>query len=200
MISCLRGILIEKQPPSLVIDVQGVGYEVFAPMSTFYNLSEVNTEISLLTHLTVREDAHILYGFLSESERCLFRDLIRVSGIGPKLALSILSSMELATFIQCIHESNTTRLIRIPGVGKKMAERLVIEMRDRLKNWHNTTTPSPQTDTLVTQNIASPIEDAISALVALGYKPNDANRWVHAISEDGLTSEILIRRALQSAL
>ncbi len=202
MISRLRGELIEKQPPLLVIDVQGVGYEVFAPMSTFYNLPEINTEIRLLTHLTIRDDAHILFGFLTESERYLFRDLIRVSGIGPKLALSILSSMELSTFVQCIHDNNTTRLIRIPGVGKKMAERLVVEMRDRLKNWGASTTPSspPTTAPIITETITSPVEDAVSALIALGYKPNDARRWVLAVAQEGLTSEALIRRALQSAL
>ena len=203
MISRLRGLLIEKQPPLLVVDVQGVGYEVFAPMSTFYNLPEVNTEISLLTHLSIREDAHVLYGFLNESERGLFRDLIRVSGFGPKLALSILSSMELSMFVQCVNNNDTARLIRIPGVGKKMAERLVVEMRDRLKNWNttNNTTPSPTTtSSTLTLGIATPIEDAISALIALGYKPQDATRWVQAVTEEGLTSEVLIRRALQSAL
>jgi len=201
MISRLRGLLLEKQPPLLVIDVQGVGYEVFAPMSTFYNLPEVNTEISLLTHLNIRDDAHILYGFLNESERGLFRDLIRVSGIGPKLALSILSSMELATFVQCVHNNDLSRLTRIPGVGKKMAERLVVEMRDRLKNWSASPTSSPTTPiSTLTQDITSPIEDAISALIALGYKPQDATRWVRAIAEDDLSSEVLIRRALQSAL
>lgn len=202
MISRLRGLLIEKQPPLLVIDVQGVGYEVFAPMSTFYNLPQVNSEISLLIHFSVREDAHVLYGFLNESERSLFRDLIRVSGIGPKLALSILSSMELATFVQCIHDSDTARLIRIPGVGKKMAERLVVEMRDRLENWRTTTTTTPLAPTAspISQGLTSPVDDAISALIALGYKPNDARRWVHSVAEEGLTSEVLIRRALQSAL
>ncbi|MDM8558579.1 Holliday junction branch migration protein RuvA [Candidatus Parabeggiatoa sp. HSG14] len=205
MISRLHGLLIEKQPPLLVIDVQGVGYEVFAPMSTFYNLPEVNTEVRLLTHLSVREDAHVLYGFLNESERGLFRDLIRVSGIGPKLALSILSSMELATFVQCVNSNDTTRLIRIPGVGKKMAERLVVEMRDRLKNWQTSNSTPESTTTIpipksLTQGLTSPVEDAISALVALGYKSSDATRWVRAVSEDGLSSEVLIRRALQAAL
>jgi Holliday junction DNA helicase RuvA len=200
MISQLRGVLIEKQPPLLVIDVQGVGYEVLAPMPTFYNLPEIKNEISLLTHFIVREDAQILYGFLNESDRSLFRDLIRVSGVGPKLALSILSSMELPTFVQCIHENNTGRLIRIPGVGKKMAERLVIEMRDRLKNWQTTTTPTPSTPPLITQGVTTPVEDAISALISLGYKPTDARRWVQGVAEEGLTSEILIRRALQAAL
>jgi len=153
----------------------------------------------LLTHLSVREDAHVLYGFLNESERTLFRALIRVSGIGPKLGLSILSSMELATFVQCIRNSDTARLIRIPGVGKKMAERLVVEMRDKLQDWDTSTSPTTVSSVLV-QGITSPVEDAISALIALGYKPNDASRWVHAVAEDGLTSEILIRRALQAAL
>ena len=198
MISQLRGILIEKQPPLLVIDVQGVGYEVLAPMPTFYNLPEIKNEISLLTHFVVREDAQILYGFINESDRSLFRDLIRVGGVGPKLALSILSSMELPTFIQCIHENNTARLIGIPGVGKKMAERLVIEMRDRLKNLE--TTPAPSTAPLITHGVTTPVEDAISALVSLGYKPTDARRWVQSVAEEGLTSEILIRRALQAAL
>ncbi|WP_069470884.1 Holliday junction branch migration protein RuvA [Candidatus Marithrix sp. Canyon 246] len=195
MISSLRGLLIEKQAPSLVIDVQGVGYEVLAPMSTFYNLPSLNSEVSLLTHLSVREDAHVLYGFLTESERSLFRDLIRVSGIGPKLALSVISSMELPTFAQCINQNDTKRLIKIPGVGKKMAERLVVEMRDRLLSVKTTSTTIP-----VTKDIATPVEDAISALIALGYKPADARRWVQAVAEDGLTSEVLIRRALQSAL
>ena len=199
MISSLRGLLIEKQAPSLVIDVQGVGYEVLAPMSTFYNLPEINSKVSLLTHLSVREDAHVLYGFLTESERSLFRDLIRVSGIGPKLALSIISSMELPMFVQCINQNDTKRLIKIPGVGKKMAERLVVEMRDRLtileSSVKTTSTTSP-----VSKDIATPVEDAISALIALGYKPADARRWVQAVAEEGLTSEVLIRRALQSAL
>ncbi len=195
MISRLRGLLIEKQAPSLVVDVQGVGYEILAPMSTFYNLPDLNSEVSLLTHLSVREDAHVLYGFLTESERSLFRDLIRVSGIGPKLALSVISSMELAMFAQCINQNDTKRLIKIPGVGKKMAERLVVEMRDRLSSVKTTSTTSP-----VTKEIATPVEDAISALIALGYKPADARRWVQAVAEDGLTSEVLIRKALQSAL
>ncbi len=200
MISRLRGLLIEKQPPLLVVEVQGVGYEVSAPMSTFYNLPEINSEVILLTHLSVREDAHVLYGFLNESERVLFRALIRVSGIGPKLGLSILSSMELATFVQCIRNSDTARLIRIPGVGKKMADRLVVEMRDRLQNSDTSTAPSSTISPALVQSITSPVDDAISALIALGYKSNDASRWVHSIAEDGLTSEVLIRRALQSAL
>lgn len=200
MISRLRGLLIEKQAPLLVIDIQGVGYEVFAPMSTFYNLPDINTEVSLLTHLIVREDAHVLYGFLTESERNLFRDLIRVSGVGPKLALSIISTMELPMFVQCINENDTKRLIKIPGVGKKMAERLVVEMRDRLDELVSNTETTSTTKPVSSKDIITPVEDAISALIALGYKPIDARRWVQAVAEEGLTSEVLIRRALQSAL
>ncbi len=199
MITSLRGIILEKQAPLLVIEVNGVGYEVLAPMSTFYNLPELNTEIKLLTHLSIREDAHVLYGFLVESERKLFRNLIRITGVGPKLALSILSSMELNIFIQCINNNDITQLKRIPGVGKKTAERLVIEMRDYLQNSGISKSNSTPIATLTTI-INTPIEDAISALIVLGYKPNDASHWVNAIAEEGMTSEILIRRALQSAL
>jgi len=210
MISQLRGLLIEKQPPLLVLDVQGVGYEIFAPLSTFYNLPESNQEIKLLTHLIIREDAHTLYGFLTESERWLFRALIRVSGLGPKIALSILSTMELTTFVQCIHDNDISRLIRIPGVGKKTAERLIVEMRDRLENWRTPATssatagqmatPPPLAASPLTRGMTTPTDDAISALIALGYKPPEAQRWVQAVAEEGLTSEVLIRRALQSAL
>ena len=199
MISSLRGIILEKQAPLLVIEVNGVGYEVSAPMSTFYNLPDLNSEVKLLTHLSIRDDAHVLYGFLLASERELFRNLIRITGVGPKLALSILSSMELNTFMQCIHDNDITQLKRIPGVGKKTAERLVIEMRDYLKNSNTTHSIVKPINTLVTK-ITNPIEDAISALIALGYKPNDANHWVNAVAEEGMTSEILIRRALKSAL
>lgn len=200
MISRLRGLLIEKQPPRLVIDVHGVGYEVLAPISTFYELPELNQEVSLLTYLSVREDAQILYGFIREAEREWFRSLIRVNGVGPKLALSILSTMELTTFVQCVHQNDTARLIRIPGVGKKTAERLVVEMRDRLENWRtSTSSSSPASSASFTQDLISPVDDAISALIALGYKPQEASRWVHAVAEEGLTSEVLIRRALQSA-
>jgi Holliday junction DNA helicase RuvA len=206
MISQLRGLLIEKQPPLLVLDVQGVGYEVFAPLSTFYHLPDSDQEVKLLTHLIVREDAHTLYGFLTESERWLFRALIRVSGLGPKIALSILSSMDLTTFVQCIHDNDISRLIRIPGVGKKTAERLIVEMRDRLENWRTSATTSQNSaqphpgNSPLTQGITTPVDDAISALIALGYKAQEAQRWVQAVAEEGLTSEVLIRRALQSAL
>jgi holliday junction DNA helicase RuvA len=146
--------------------------------------------------MVVREDAITLYGFHSEAERQLFRDLLRVNGVGPKLALSILSAMELATFAQAIRNNDTARLIRIPGVGKKTAERLVLEMRDRLDKIpldSPTATPSPR-------EIISPVDDAVSVLIALGYKPQEASRLVYSVKQDGMTSEELIRRALQAAL
>jgi len=198
MINHLHGLLVEKQPPLLVIDVQGVGYEVLAPLSTFERLPDLNQTIKLLTHLSVREDTQVLYGFSNDAERSLFRTLIRVNGVGPKLALSILSTMDLTSFVQCVHDHNIQRLTRIPGVGKKTAERLVIEMRDRLVNW--STNPSSTTTSPRPLGIISPVDDAISALIALGYKPQEASRWVHAVAEEGLTSEALIRRALQSAV
>ncbi|OQW91122.1 MAG: Holliday junction branch migration protein RuvA [Beggiatoa sp. IS2] len=199
MISRLRGLLIEKHPPWLLLEVQGVGYEIESPMSTFYHLPELNTEVILLTHLSIREDAHILYGFISEEERGLFRSLIRINGVGPKLALSILSAMEGPMFTHCIQQGDMAKLTRIPGVGKKTAERLIVEMRDRLGHLL-ITNPLPVTGSRLTQGVTSPVEDAISALIALGYKPQEASRWVHAIKEEGLSSEALIRRALQATL
>jgi len=198
MITHLHGTLIEKQPPSLVIDVRGVGYEVEAPMSTFYHLPELHQEIKLLTHLVIREDAHILFGFGTEAERQMFRTLIRVNGVGPKLALSILSAMELETFIHCVQQGDLAKLIKIPGVGKKTAERLVIETRDRLAQTTVQSTNSARQS--LTQGVTSAADDAVSALVALGYKLQEASQLVNAIKEDGLSSEVLIRRALQKAL
>ncbi|NJO16253.1 MAG: Holliday junction branch migration protein RuvA [Thioploca sp.] len=199
MINHLHGLLVEKQPPLLVIDVQGVGYELLAPLSTFERLPDLNQTVKLLTHLSMREDTQVLYGFSNDAERSLFRTLIRVNGVGPKLALSILSTMDLTSFVQCVHDNNIQRLTRIPGVGKKTAERLIVEMRDRLANW-STNQPATTTTSLRTLGIISPVDDAISALIALGYKPQEASRWVQAVAEEGLTSEILIRRALQSAV
>jgi len=202
MFNHLRGLLVEKQPPMLVIDVQGIGYEVEAPLSTFYHLPPLKEEVMLFVHFSVREDAQVLYGFSTDEERQLFRHLIRINSVGPKLALSILSSMELTTFIECIQENNIARLMRIPGVGKKTAERLGIEMRDRLKTWHidKPAHLEPASHAQLTQGLISPKEDAISALIALGYKPKDATDWVNNIAAPDLTSEEMIRRALQKAI
>ncbi len=198
MIGRLHGVLLEKQPPQLLLDVGGVGYEISAPMTTFYELPETGNEITLHTHLAVREDAHVLYGFLREQDRLLFRTLIKVSGVGPKLALAILSGMSADEFAGCVQNGDSALLTRLPGVGKKTAERLVVELKDRLKDWQGTTL-----STDISTNRAAPasdaLKDAISALVSLGYKPQEASRMVSQLESDGLASEELIRLALKAA-
>ncbi|HEY1991095.1 MAG TPA: Holliday junction branch migration protein RuvA [Gammaproteobacteria bacterium] len=192
MIGFLRGKLLRKQPPHLLIDVQGVGYEVVAPMSTFYDLPEVGAETVLYTHLSIREDAHVLFGFGSEAERRFFRSLIKVNGVGPKLALTILSGISVEGFVRCVQEDDTAALTRLPGIGKKTAERLVVEMRDRLEDMGAPTAAAGAR--------ANPRDEALSALVSLGYKPQEAAQMLRGVKEDGLASEELIRRALQGAL
>jgi Holliday junction DNA helicase RuvA len=198
MIGSLRGHLLQKSPPMLMIDVQGVGYEIEAPMSTFYQLPEVGQDIYLYTHLIVRDDAHLLFGFASERERRLFRALIRVNGVGPKLALTILSGIEADDFARCIRDADAARLTRLPGVGKKTAERLIVEMRDRLQDIH---VPEPRVESHARSgNGATRVEDAISALIALGYKPQEASRHVHSVATEGMSSEEIIRAALRTSL
>lgn len=192
MIGFLRGIIVDKQPPLLVIDVNGVGYEIYAPMSTFYLLPELQQSVTLLTHLVVREDAHLLYGFYQRQERELFRALIKVNGVGPKLALSILSGITTHEFVQCVQDNDVSRLIHIPGIGKKTAERLVIETRDALAHW------ATEAATVTTFSIEQRyIQDAVSALTTLGYKPNEAQRAIKQVQHQGRSSEELIRLALQ---
>jgi Holliday junction DNA helicase RuvA len=197
VIGLLRGKILSKQPPRLLIDVQGVGYEVDAPMTTFYDLPGTGEEITLFTHLAVREDAHTLYGFARVSDRELFRSLLKVNGVGARLALTILSGMEPGEFVQCVQEGNTAALVRLPGVGKKTAERLIIELRDRLEG--TATVPAAASDA-VPAAAASPVEDAVSALVGLGYKPQDASRMVRAIDSGAMSSEDIIRAALQATV
>lgn len=201
MIGFLRGKLIYKVPPVLILDVQGVGYEVEAPMTTFYHLPTVGSEILLHTHLVVREDAHSLFGFYTEADRTMFRSLIKVNGVGPKLALTILSGLNAEDFYRCIFNGDTQALVRLPGVGKKTAERLVIEMRDRLPNLGDTGDSALQ-PLLTAQNlgVANPKQEAISALCSLGYKPADAAKMVQAIPDEGLSCEEIIRLALQGAV
>ncbi|HVC37485.1 MAG TPA: Holliday junction branch migration protein RuvA [Gammaproteobacteria bacterium] len=191
MIGFLRGLILHRQPPHLLIDVHGVGYEVEAPMSTFYDLPDTGAEALLYTHLVVREDAHILFGFGTETERRLFRALIRVNGVGPRLALTILSGVSVESFVRCVRESDTVALTRLPGIGKKTAERLVVEMRDRLDQ--------AASNTLSGMGDMNPRGEALSALVSLGYKPHEASRMLQAIKETGISSEEFIRRALQNA-
>ena len=200
MIGRLRGLLIWKQPPGLMIDAHGVGYELEASMNTFQSLPELGAEVVLFTHLAVREDAHVLYGFANTAERGLFRNLIRVTGVGPRLALLILSGMSVEAFSRCVRESDATALTRLPGIGKKTAERLIIEMRDRvgeLGPYPATVTPSGERPVMAD---ATPRDDAISALVALGYKLPEASRMVQSLDTEGLASEAIIRLALQSSV
>ncbi len=199
MIGFLRGTLIQKSPPQLVLDVQGVGYEVEAPMTTFYDLPALGQEVKLHTHLVVREDAHILFGFASETERLLFRVLIKVNGVGPKLALTILSGQSVAEFYRCVDDNDAKSLVRLPGVGQKTAERLIIEMRGRLPELGDvsTTKGSPSA---VANTQASPKQEAISALCALGYKPQDAAKMVQAVATEDKSCEDIIRMALRGAI
>ncbi|MFZ5622576.1 MAG: Holliday junction branch migration protein RuvA [Pseudomonadota bacterium] len=195
MIGFLRGRLVAKQPPVLLIDVGGVGYEVEAPMTTFYDLPETGKEITLHTHLVVREDAHTLFGFAKLSDRALFRSLIKISGVGPRMALAILSGMSADSFARCIRDNDAAALTRVPGVGKKTAERLVVELRDKLGKGEAGGADIP----VMTGGPANPVEEAVSALIALGYKPPDASRMVRAIESKDLGVEEIIRRALQAA-
>jgi Holliday junction DNA helicase RuvA len=195
MIGRITGKLISKQPPLLMIDVMGVGYEVEAPMSTFYKLPPIGETISLLTHLTVREDAHLLFGFAAASERGLFRDLIKISGVGPKLALSILSGVNVEDFWGMVRAGDTARLTKIPGVGKKTAERLVIEMRDKAGAAESTGIPGTAASAA-----AGPLQEARAALNALGYKPAEIQRFTEAVYKDGMTTEQIIQEALKRAV
>lgn len=199
MIGRLRGQIVVKRPPYLLVEVGGVGYELEAPMSTFYELPAVGADVTLCTHLVVREDAHVLYAFAREAERALFRSLLRVSGVGPKMALAILSGMNADEFSRCVQRGDLASLTRLPGIGKKTAERLVVEMRDRLDGLTDAGLAVALAPKGVAAVEASAADDAVSALVALGYKPVEASRMVKAVAQDGLPSEEIIRAALKAA-
>ena len=203
MIGRIRGLLVHKQAPFILVEVGGVGYELQVPMTTLFQLPELGSEVSLVTHFVVREDAQLLYGFIEEGDRSLFRQLIKVSGVGPKLALTILSGMDAKSFARCVQRDDIASLTALPGVGKKTAERLLVEMRDKLKDWFahlenvidegaGGVSPTPPAD------IAA---DAEGALITLGYKPQEASRMVTAVNDDSvIDSEELIRRALKSVV
>src|SRR5690554_2227717 len=196
MIGRLTGISIEQQPPELVLDVQGVGYEVAAPMSTFVNLPALNETVSLYTHLVAREDAQLLYGFATTRERLLFRSLLKVNGVGAKLALTILSGSDVDSFAQSIQEGDVASLTRLPGVGKKTADRLIIEMRDRLKEIGS----AMGLDDQITTNMPSGSgarKEALAALVALGYKAAEADKMIRSFDAQDMTTEQIIRQSLQ---
>lgn len=203
MIGKLTGILIEKQAPSILIDVNGVGYEVDAPLTTFFQLPEIGQQVSIFTHFVVREDAQLLYGFIQKRDRSLFRALIKVNGVGPKLALTILSGMDADAFAQCVLDGNATSLVKLPGVGKKTAERLIIEMQDRLKDWNSEGSGSAAKGVITMDDIKPQSDarsDAESALVSLGYKSQEAAKMVAAVFSAELSSEELIKHSLRSAI
>ena len=188
MIGRIKGILIEKIPPFILLDCQGVGYEIEVPMTTFFDLPDEGSEITLLTHLVVREDAHLLFGFATTSERQMFRQLIKVNGIGAKVALSILSSIESNELTNAIKTDDTNMLIKIPGIGKKTAERLVLELKDRVKDIEVTQ---------ASKNVITNIDDIENALISLGYSASQASIAIKALP-DNISVNDGIRQALKS--
>lgn len=199
MIGRLRGILVEKRPPLLLVEIQGVGYEVEAPMTTVYELPPEGQEVILHTHLAVKDDGHTLYGFHSIQDRSLFRSLIRVSGVGPKLALTLLSGMRSEELLRCIRLRDTATLTRLPGVGTKTAQRLLIEMQDRLSQLDHQATPSPAEIPQAGEG-NNALTEAVHALLALGYKPREAEHLLAGLNKEGFCSEELIRLALRKAV
>jgi Holliday junction DNA helicase RuvA len=195
VIGRLQGILLHKEPPALLVDVGGVAYELEAPMTTFYELPAVGEKVTLYTHLVVREDAHLLYGFVREAQRRLFRALLKVNGVGPRVALAVLSGLSDEEFSRCVTEEDIARLTKVPGIGRKTAERLVIELRDKLPGGAAIATPA--VPAAATAPATDPVSEAVSALVALGYKPNEASRAVRSVSAKGLSAEEIIRQALK---
>jgi Holliday junction DNA helicase RuvA len=194
VIGFLKGRLAVKQPPMLMVDVNGVGYEMEAPMSTFYGLPAAGEHVALFTHLVVREDAHILYAFGTDGERRLFRGLLKVSGVGPKIALGILSGASVDDFLRIIEAEDIAMLTRIPGIGRKTAERVIIEMRDSVKKL-----AMPAAGGAPVGAAATPQSEAFSALIALGYKPPEVVRLLKSVDEPDLATTEIIRRALKSA-
>ena len=191
MIASLRGRLVFKQAPAVTVECQGVGYEVDTPMSTFLELPPAGDDVFLFTHLVVREDAQMLYGFATEQERALFRLLLKVSGVGAKMGLAVLSAMSVAAFSRCVEYEDSASLVKIPGVGKKTAERLIIEMRDRIEQ------PQVLARTAPVNVDAGARSEAADALVALGYKPREVQRLIGGLDIDGKSAEDIIRLALK---
>lgn len=202
MIGQIRGILIEKKPPEILVDVSGITYEIQVPMSTLYQLPEVGQELALHTHFVVRDDAQLLYGFFDAKDKAMFRSLIRINGVGPKMALAILSGMEVDEFVRVIRNNDVNTMVNMPGIGKKTAERLIMEMRDRLNEWETTEGSAFISGS---EGLALPIKafskDAEMALISLGYKPQQAARAIAQVLKENLEitdSEELIRLSLKS--
>lgn len=205
MIGRIRGILVEKAPGRALVECGGLGYEVDIPYTTFFHLPDTGAEVTLHTHFAVREDAHSLYGFAANLDRDLFRLLIKVNGVGPKLAVGILSGLDAQQFIRCVELRDAAALVKLPGVGKKTAERLLIEMADRIGQLEGQFVPtSPETTGKVPAGAAargpSATEEAEAALIALGYKPQEAAKAIAKVAEDGMPSETLIRLALRNMI
>tara|TARA_A200000113_G_scaffold140180_1_gene125922 strand:- start:1371 stop:1991 length:621 start_codon:yes stop_codon:yes gene_type:complete len=206
MIGRIRGTLAEKQPPEILVDVAGVGYEIHMPMTSFYQLPAVGEEVVVYTHFVVREDAQLLFGFADKMERGLFRELIKANGVGPKLGLAILSGMSAGQFLASVQNEDVSALVSLPGIGKKTAERLVVELKDRLAKFGKTQSivmPPPTSDLLSGNSIVAlndAREEAQSALISLGYKPAQASKLVDSVYKEGMESEALIREALKAAI
>ncbi|XOV78573.1 MAG: Holliday junction branch migration protein RuvA [Aestuariibacter sp.] len=203
MIGFVRGKLVDKCPPDVLVDVAGVGYELQMPMTSIYDLPEVGNDVKIFTHFVVREDAQLLFGFNNKQERALFRELIKANGVGPKMALGIMSGMTAGQFIQVVNQGDVSTLVKLPGVGKKTAERLIVEMKDRLKNLFGdadtiTAQPLAMQPANITSSEVGAKDEAISALVALGYKQAQAINMVKAVSQQANSSEEIIREALRS--
>ncbi len=204
MIGRLRGNILEKQPPLVLLEAHGVGYEIYMPMTCFYELPELNHEAVIFTHFVVREDAQLLFGFNNKQERALFRELIKTNGVGPKLALAILSGMSAQQFVTAVEKEEIAALIKLPGVGKKTAERLVVEMKDRFKGLHGDLFSGESAFTLTAPHAEPESNDAeaeaVAALVSLGYKPQEASRMISKVGKPDADCETLIREALRAAI
>lgn len=200
MIGRLHGKIIEKQPPEMLLDVQGVGYELLLPMTSFYNLPQIGENTTIFTHLVVREDAHLLFGFAQKQDRTLFRELIKTNGVGPKLALAILSAMSVSQFASAVENEELAKLTKIPGIGRKTAERLLVELKGKFKGLSQTDLFVEQPHETIMTSSAEPSDEARDALIALGYKPADAEKMIKKVNLVGATSEQLIREALKNAL
>lgn len=200
MIGRLQGKIIEKQPPEILLDVQGVGYELLLPMTSFYNLPQIGEETAIFTHLVVREDAHLLFGFSQKQDRSLFRELIKTNGVGPKLALAILSAMSVSQFVTAIEQEELTKLTKIPGIGRKTAERLLVELKGKFKGIEQTDFFVEASDHIIVNHTPDPVNEALDALISLGYKPSDAEKMIKKVNKSDATSEQLIREALKNSL
>lgn len=196
MIGHLKGQIISKNPPEILLEVSGIGYELLCPMSTFYELGNLNDEILLFTHLSIKEDAHTLFGFISKDEKNIFRELIRVNGVGPKVALAILSHLAVPSLIECIANEDSDLLAKTPGIGKKTALKLIVELQDRLSKV--ALTSSSISNNAIQKSSNPNTQQAIEALQSLGFKTKEANNMVSKIEDKDLSTEQLIRQALQN--